>query len=80
MEQLSNALVIDKLKLGTVMHKRDSASVEKFLAEPPGTPVNYPYVAELIAEAIDKGAWKDLDPIVNEAWRNVNLPQLQYSP
>lgn len=74
MEQLSNALVIDNLKLGTVMHKRDRSFVEKFLNEPPGTPVNYPYTAELIAETIDSGSWVDLDSLVKKAWKNVNLP------
>ena len=73
MEQLSNALVINNLKLGTVMYKRDRASVAKFLAEPAGTPINYPYTAELIAEAIDSASWQDLDTLVKKAWENVEF-------
>ena len=77
MEQLSNALVIDNLKLGTVMYKRDSSFVERFLAEPQNTPVNYPYVAELLAEVIDKSLWNGLDPLVKKAWEAVDTPSLE---
>lgn len=71
MEQLSNALVISSLKLGKVMHRLDKNSVESFLTEPLSTPVNYPYVAEIIADAIDKRLWNNMDSIIKKSWENV---------
>ncbi len=74
MEQLSNARAINLLILGFVMKKLDISKLDAFLNAPSISPVNYPYVAEIIARSIDSGGWTDLQKTVSESWADVNLP------
>ena len=73
MEQLSNARAINDLNLGLVMKKLDITMLEGFLKGPYFSPVNYPYVAEIIARIIDSGNWFDMEKIVNDSWADVNI-------
>ena len=73
MEQLSNARAIEILNIGQVMKRFDMARVEAFLKRPQATSINYPYVAEIIADIIDKGSWAGMEKIVRDSWANVNI-------
>ncbi len=73
MEQLSNAKVISMLNLGLVMKKLDLSTVDSFLKLPGSSPVNYPYVAEIIADIIENGDWVNPDRIIKKAWQDVNI-------
>ncbi|MBN2420449.1 MAG: hypothetical protein JXL81_13755 [Deltaproteobacteria bacterium] len=73
MEQLSNSKAIKMLTLGYVMKKLDLSILEDFLQAPQAEPINYPYVAEILAKAIDNGDWVDLKNIVRDSWSCVNI-------
>ena len=73
MEQLSNARAIRMLNLGFVMKKLDISILDDFLKKPQSSPVNYPYVAEIIAEAISNGDWINMEKIIRDSWSNVNI-------
>ena len=64
MEQSSNALAIDLLKLGMTMRKLDSNIVSQFLRSDPQAPMGYPDVAAMIAEWIGRGNWEYMDDLV----------------
>ena len=68
MEQLSNASVIKDLGLGRVMDKLDGKHVEQLLKNSRANPVEYPYVAGMIAEYIEKGDWDNQNGLIKEAW------------
>jgi uncharacterized protein (TIGR00661 family) len=68
MEQASNALAIDILKVGMTMKKLDGNIVSKFLKSNAPEPMDYPDVAAMIAEWIGRGNWEDTDDLVNKAW------------
>jgi uncharacterized protein (TIGR00661 family) len=67
MEQLSNALAISQLGLGSVMSSLDRRQVERWLAEPSKT-VRYPNVARLIAHWIDERRWHTVEALATGAW------------
>ena len=73
MEQLSNAKAIKMLNLGLVMKKLDISMLANFLKMPQSSPINYPYVAEIIASVIDSGNWADMQKIINDSWVDVNI-------
>lgn len=73
MEQLSNARAINMLKLGQVMKGLDIAKVEDFLQRPQAYPVKYPYVADIIADVIDKRIWTNIEKISRDSWSGVNI-------
>lgn len=73
MEQLSNAKAINILNLGFVMKKLDSSLLEDFLQRPQASPINYPYVAEIITDAIDSGKWIDMEKVIRDSWADVNI-------
>ncbi|MFZ0612581.1 MAG: glycosyltransferase family protein [Desulfobacterales bacterium] len=68
MEQLSNALALEKLRLATAMSSLDRKTVRRWLELPPNEPAGYPDVAQLIAVWIEKGRWEDIDGLSREAW------------
>ena len=74
MEQMSNAIAIDSLKLGMSMKRLDAACVEQFLDQPTGTPIKYPNVARLIAQWIESGQWEDVEGLSKSAWQQTVLP------
>ena len=68
MEQMSNAKVLAKLKLGTVMKRLDRETVDGFLAQRPAAAVRYPDVARMIADWIGAGNWTDVSGLSRAAW------------
>ncbi|MGD9157933.1 MAG: glycosyltransferase family protein [Desulfobacteraceae bacterium] len=74
MEQLSNARAIKLLDLGFVMKKLEIVKLDDFLNRPCISPINYPYVAEIIANAVENGNWVDMQKTVNESWEDVKIP------
>ena len=68
MEQSSNALAIDLLKLGMTMRRLDADSVSNFLNSDPPSPMCYPDVAAMIAEWIGEGIWQDTSGLVKKSW------------
>jgi uncharacterized protein (TIGR00661 family) len=74
MEQLSNAMVISRLKLGTAMKRLDKGKVVHFLGIPGGFAIRYPNVARLIAGWVDGGHWEDVEGLAQSAWQQTSLP------
>jgi len=68
MEQASNAMAIDMLKLGMTMKILDRNIVSEFLKSNPLVPMGYPDVAEMIALWIGRGKWGEMDDLVKDAW------------
>jgi uncharacterized protein (TIGR00661 family) len=71
MEQSSNALAIDLLKLGMSMKTLDGNVVSEFLKNSPLSPARYPDVAAMIAAWITRKRWWDMDGLVRDAWARV---------
>jgi uncharacterized protein (TIGR00661 family) len=68
MEQASNAMAIDLLKLGMTMKILDRSIISAFLKSASPAPMGYPNVAAMIAHWIGRGKWGDTDRLVDEAW------------
>jgi uncharacterized protein (TIGR00661 family) len=68
MEQVSNALAIERLGLGTVMPYLDSRILTDWLDSAPPAALGYPNVARLIAEWIGRGIWQDVMGLARDAW------------
>ena len=71
MEQETNALVIEKLRLGSVMQKLDSRAVDGWLNIPSEKHQHYPDVAGLIAEWVHSGRKKDPKDLSYRVWQQV---------
>ena len=63
MEQLSNALALEKLGLGEVMHDLDAQTIATWLAAAPVHRIRYPDVAGAVADWLMRG-----DLAVDPAW------------
>jgi uncharacterized protein (TIGR00661 family) len=74
MEQLSNALAITSLKLGMAMTRLNNVSVAQFLDRPPGAPIKFPNVAQMIAAWIEGGQWENVEGLARMAWQRTVLP------
>jgi uncharacterized protein (TIGR00661 family) len=70
MEQLSNAMVVSLLKLGTAMKHLDKNKVAQFLDTPARSAIKYPDVAHIIANWVDAGNWEDLEGLAESAWQH----------
>ena len=68
MEQSSNALAINILKLGMTMQKLDPNAVSRFLKSEGSKPMGYADVAGMIAEWIGRGNWGEMDDLVQKTW------------
>jgi uncharacterized protein (TIGR00661 family) len=73
MEQLSNAMVIARLKLGMAMKRLDRTRVAQFLDLPAGSAIKYPDVARIIANWLDSGRWEDVEGLAQTAWQQTRL-------
>ncbi len=71
MEQLSNALAMERLQLGRTMTAMDPAQVAPFLKQPDQPRQNYPDVARLLADWIDSGRKTALSDLVRQAWQGL---------
>jgi len=78
-EQSSNALAIDLLRLGLTMHSLDGNKISKFLKSEPSEPMGYPDVAAMIAEWIGRGKWEDMDDLVKNTWAMTKGPVAKWN-
>jgi uncharacterized protein (TIGR00661 family) len=78
MEQLSNALALRQLGYGTVTQEFDSAIVAAWLASAKPKPIDFPNVADALAEWIVAGC-DDLEALQAELWRTVPEPELRWT-
>ena len=73
-EQVSNAMTLEMLKLGRTMETLDIDTVDDWLSARDGRPVNFPDVADHIAEWIMGGNWDDTKTLVKETWEASDSP------
>lgn len=73
-EQLSNALALARLNLGSVMERLDRSAVATWLARPAAEPVYYPEVAEQLVDWLLAGDWQDPASLCEGLWRQVRFP------
>jgi uncharacterized protein (TIGR00661 family) len=71
LEQTSNALALQVLKLGDAMNTLSPDAVQNWLERDAPAPQAYPDVAQLIADWIAHGDWKDTARLVARAWGHV---------
>ncbi len=67
-EQESNALAMDQLHYGMVMHALDRSVLDEWLKRPCREPLNYSRTVDYIAEWIKSGHWGDLTKYTRAAW------------
>jgi uncharacterized protein (TIGR00661 family) len=67
-EQESNALAIDELGFGMVMHSLDRSVLSEWLEKPCRQPLNYSRTVDYIAEWVKCGRWEDLPKYTDAAW------------
>jgi len=73
MEQLSNASVLSVLKLGSVLDKLTPEEVETKLQSTAAAAVQYPDVAGMAADWIDRGKWDDTRDLCRLAWEQTRM-------
>ncbi|MFH2093333.1 MAG: MJ1255/VC2487 family glycosyltransferase [Pseudomonadota bacterium] len=67
-EQVSNAMAMEHLDLGTVMTSLDRHCVETWLLKPSKGKKDYPDVADHISQWVLDGNWSDTSKLVKETW------------
>lgn len=72
-EQHSNAIALKKLQYGNVMHRLNSGEINRFLKLSNSVQVNYPNVAEYIADWIESGMPKRDDEWFKQIWDGVKV-------
>lgn len=77
MEQLSNALALEKLHLGMTMKKLDAVVLKDWLENFTGKQVVYPSVPDALAEWIIAGEWNNTHSLVEKLWRDVHSPDIE---
>ena len=73
MEQLSNALAITQLGLGSVVEKLTAEEFENKLQNTTPNAVHYPDVAKMVAEWVVKGNWENPGELCRLAWEQVRM-------
>ncbi len=68
MEQVSNALVMETLKIGMTMSALDGDAIQEWLKISAQKYVVYPDVAKIIANWVDSRQWHDITGLAREAW------------
>ncbi len=77
-EQMSNAIALENLGLGTSMQSLNKSDVAHWLRDIGGRPAGYPNVAEALAEWIVKGDFSNPQSLAYDLWEQViDLPSLQ---
>jgi uncharacterized protein (TIGR00661 family) len=76
MEQLSNAVALNKLKLGLSMDSLDRPILERWLKDFKGKQVIYPSVPDALAKWIQAGNWENTDGLVKQLWEDVHSPDI----
>ncbi len=75
MEQASNAKALDQLSFAWKMNHLNPETIEKWLSEAEVIQVNYPPVAEAIAEWLLAGTLEDAQTLADQLWSQVHSPQ-----
>lgn len=78
MEQSSNALAVELLRLGMTMKRLDGNLVSQFLKSDPPPPMEYPDVAAMISEWIGQGDWGDMSNLVKNTWAMTKGPVVKW--
>ncbi len=73
MEQQSNALALTQLGYGCVARRLNAQVIAPWLAQPQPAPLNYPNVAQALAQWISAGA-QNFEQLHTELWRNITIP------
>lgn len=68
-EQLCNALALEHLQRGTVMHSLDQRQLDTWLQQQPPAPVPYPDTARHLAQWLVSGEWHDIGRLHTTLWR-----------
>jgi len=76
MEQLSNALALEKLSLGMTMKSLDSKILEKWLDDFSGKRVIYPNVSNAIADWIVNGDTANTTNLIKKLWSETHSPDI----
>ncbi len=76
MEQLSNAVALEKLNLGLSMTAMDTKVLHRWLTEFSGKRVIYPSVSNALAEWIAQGEWNNTTKLVEQLWKEVHSPDI----
>lgn len=72
LEQTANALALRTLGLGDSMDTLNAATVQNWLVRDPVPARHYPDVAQLIADWVTRGDWKDTERLVARAWSDTH--------
>jgi uncharacterized protein (TIGR00661 family) len=67
-EQESNALALSQLNLANAVPALTLDIINEWIKSPSNNPMNYPNVAEKIADWINCGVWTDNSSLVKSAW------------
>lgn len=68
-EQESNAMAMEQLGFGMVMHALDRQLLDEWLKKPCREPLNYSRTVDYIAEWIKSGHWEELSKFTQAAWK-----------
>lgn len=74
-EQESNALALEQLKLGHWMTNLNAESIHRWLAMPAIASCDWPEVMEPVADWISSGHWSDFQPLIKRLWPNRQTTQ-----
>lgn len=77
MEQLSNALALQRLNLATVVESMTDEALYRWLRLPCPAPIPYPDVPAAIVAWLTRGDWRDPKPLANQLWRDAPIPALR---
>ncbi len=76
LEQLSNALALERLQLGMVMPELDAKAVGHWLSEGKFVKVAYPDVAKAIVDWLKQGDWQPDPRWIQQLWKDVSYVTL----
>ncbi len=80
-EQASNALALQRLGIGDVMHELDPCILARWLAQSEGVKVTYPDTATAIAEWVMQGDWTDPSRLIDGLWEKTKFSKpIDWSP
>ncbi len=77
-EQLSNALALQKLDYATVMNSLDKSLLEKWLDRTQTVKADYPDVAGYIVDWLQAGEWNIGEEWIKNIWQHVSVEAISY--
>ena len=73
MEQISNAMSIQKLALGIIMDNLDQNILSDWLSNSKGIKINYSNYAMELAEWISSKKWDHIENLSKKVWKNIDF-------